>query len=193
MASHTSNESVPFTPTTIATSDDVREYMVSALKTASNETIDYMLSDVYPAVFDGTYPWYSEFGRVVQMNTDLNFACSTNFIANAFFSADSYNYIFAYPPGYHAEDVSYVFFNGDTSTLDDGLAVNATLAYTLQDYIVQFAKTGNPNSDSLPTFPVYGTDGNVISFTAAGPVVQIDDMKNDRCDWIQQAMVDGLL
>lgn len=192
MPSHTSNESVPFVPTTIATEADVREYVEGALTAASNETIDYLLSDLYPAVFDGTYPWYSEYGRAVQINTDFYFACSTNYLAEAF-NAETHNYIFAYPPGYHAEDVSYVFFNGDTSTLDDGLPVNPTIAYYLQDYIVQFTKTGNPNSDLLPNFPVYGSEGSVLSFTYSGLVVNVDDMKNERCSWIQQALVDGLL
>ncbi|KAK9423143.1 putative Alpha/Beta hydrolase protein [Seiridium unicorne] len=192
MPSHTSNESVPFAPTTIATDADVRSYVESALTSASSGTIDYILSDLYPAVFDGTYPWYSEYGRAVQMNTDFYFACSTNFLAEAY-NAETHNYIFAYPPGYHGEDVSYVFFNGDTSTLDDGLPVNAALAYQLQDYILQFTKSGNPNSGSLTDFPVYGSTGSVLKFTAAGVVVGVDDMKNDRCAWIQQAMVDGLI
>jgi carboxylesterase type B len=192
MPSHTSNESVPFVPTTIATDNNVREYIEGALSAASNETITYILSDLYPAVFDGTYPYYSEYGRAVQMNTDFYFACSTHFLAEAF-GAKTHNYIFAYPPGYHAEDVPYVFFNGDGTTSDDGLPVNATLAHTLQDYIVQFAKRGDPNTNSLPAFPRYGSDGKVLSFSAEGATVEIDDMNNERCAWIQQAMVDGLL
>ncbi|KAH6653956.1 Alpha/Beta hydrolase protein [Truncatella angustata] len=192
MNSHTSNESVPFVPTTIATEGDVRSYIESALSAASSDTIDYILTTLYPAVFDGTHSYWSEFGRAVQMNTDFYFACSSNFLAKAY-NAETHNYIFAYPPGYHAEDVSYVFFNGDTTTLDDGLPVNATLAYYLQDYIVQFAKTFDPNSDSLPEFPAYGSEGHVLAFTGAGLVVEVDDMKNERCDWIQKAMVDGLL
>lgn len=126
------------------------------------------------------------------MNTEFYFACSTNYLAEAF-NAETHNYIFAYPPGYHAEDVSYVFFNGDTTTLNDGLPINATLAYLLQDYIVQFAKTGDPNSDSLVDFPTYGSEGNVLSFKQSGLVVEVDDMKNDRCAWIQQALINGLV
>lgn len=192
MPSHTSNESVPFVPTDIATDADVKSYIESALTTVSNETIDYILSTVYPAVFDGTYPWYTQYGRAVQMNTDFYFACSTNYLATAY-NNETHNILFAYPPGYHAEDVSYTFFNGDTSTLDDGLPVNAELAYALQDYIVQFTKTGDPNSASLTEFPEYGTEGNVLAITYSGLVVEVDDMKNDRCAYIQSAMVAGLL
>ncbi|KAI1851388.1 hypothetical protein JX265_000378 [Neoarthrinium moseri] len=192
MPSHTSNESVPFVSSSIATDEDVRNYLTNAIKSASDETKNYMLEELYPAVFDGTYPWYSQYGRAVQMNTDLYFACSTNYLAKAY-DNESHNYIFAYPPGYHANDVAYVFFNGDTSSLNNGFPINATLAYELQDYIVQFAKAGNPNTDSLPFFPTYGTEGKVLSFTDSGLVVTTDDMKNERCAWIQQAMIDGKL
>ncbi|KAI0129051.1 Alpha/Beta hydrolase protein [Xylariales sp. AK1849] len=192
MPSHTSNESVAFVPTDIQTEDDVREYVSEALSHASNDTIDYILNVLYPAVFDGTYPWYTQFGRTVQMNTDFYFACSTTYLAKAF-NNKTHNYIFAYPPGYHATDVPYVFFNGDTSTLDNGYPVNATLAYKLQDYIVQFAKTGDPNSAALESFPEYGDKGLVLSFARSGLEVEVDDEKNNRCAWIQQAFVTGLL
>jgi hypothetical protein len=193
MNSHTSNESVPFVPTDLTTDDAVRTYVEMALSNANSSTIDFLLSNLYPAVFDGTYPWYSQFGRAVQMNTDFYFACSTNFIAKALGNT-SHNYIFAYPPGYHAGDVNYVFWNGDMSAVN-GYPLNATLAVTLQDYIMRFAmNSGDPNGDALPVqFPEYGSEGSVLSFEEAGVVVRTDDMMNNRCEWIQQAMIDGLI
>jgi carboxylesterase type B len=192
MTSHTSNESIPFVPTTIATSDDLTAYVLQALPAASAETVNYLLDTLYPDVLDGTYPWYSEFGRAAQMATDLNFACTTNYLAKAY-NNETHNYVFAYPPGYHASDLAYTFFNGDTVTLNDGLAVNATLAYELQDYIMQFVKSGDPNVAGATNFPEYGSEGLALQFTYTGLAVDVDSMNNARCAWIQQAMVNGML
>lgn len=88
------------------------------------------------------------------------------------------------------------WFNGDTTTLDDGYAVNATLAYALQDYIVGFTMTGDPNgSPAGPAleFPNYDSDATVVKFASTGLLTVQDDMVNDRCPWWQQAMVQGLV
>jgi carboxylesterase type B len=192
MVSHTANESIPFTPTTIATADDFLAYATQMVPAASNETVDYIVNELYPDVLDGTHPWYSEFGRGAQLLTDLNFACTTKFLAKAYGGA-THNYIFAYPPAYHSADVSYTLFAGDTTTLDDGYAVNATLAYAMQDYIVQFAATSDPNNAALKAFPQYGSGASVLSFAEEGVIDTVDDMQNKRCAWFQQAMIDGRL
>ncbi|KAH8669135.1 Alpha/Beta hydrolase protein [Xylariales sp. PMI_506] len=190
LASHTSNESVPFTPSTIKTAADVRAYVVSGLPEASNDTINYFLDTVYPDVLDGTYPWKTEFARAVKMSTELFFACSTRYLSLAM-GYNTYNMLFAYPPGYHGEDVPYTFFNGDTTTSDDGLPVSPTIAYALQDYLTTFVKAGNPNLNGYIQWPVYGNQGNIMEFTYTGLALGIDDMYNSRCDWIQQAMLSG--
>lgn len=195
MNSHMSNESVPFVPTTIATDDDFRTYLEEALgSTVNSTTLDTIVTDLYPAVFDGTYPWYSHFGRAVQLTSEFFFACSTNFLSKALNGA-ARNYIFAYPPGYHFEDVNYIFFNGDTSTLVDGYPLNVTLATTLQDYLMRFVLNGgDPNGDALPVaFPEYGSEGSALWFEETEILVQTDDMMTSRCEWLQQAMVDGLV
>ncbi|KAI1086731.1 alpha/beta-hydrolase [Rostrohypoxylon terebratum] len=121
--------------------------------------------------------------------------------------AATYAYTFAYPPGWHETDVPYVFFAGDTSTPDNGLPVNGTLAAQLQDYIIAFVRYGYPNigvvddrnSDaaavgSVPVrFPVYGAEGRVLELGLGGFREAVDDLRGKRCWWIQQAMVDGRL
>ncbi|KAF7531969.1 hypothetical protein G7054_g8395 [Neopestalotiopsis clavispora] len=193
MLSHTSNESVPFTPTTIATAEDLYELVATEFPEVSNETIDYMLTTVWPDVLNGSYPWTTEFARAVKIGTEIQFACSARFLSVAFDNA-TYDSIFAYPPGYHAQDVPYVFFNGDTSTLDDGLPVNPTIAHAIQDHIMTFTLTGDPNYlGEAVTWPLYGSSAQTLEYTYAGQVIVTDDLKNDRCTWIQQAMADGTL
>ncbi|KAH8673786.1 Alpha/Beta hydrolase protein [Xylariales sp. PMI_506] len=193
LITHTSNESVPFTDTTVATASELEAYVELNFPEASADTISYMLDTVWPDVLDGTYPWETEFARAVKIGTEAFFACSTRFLAVAL-GNNTYNGIFAYPPGYHAQDLAYFFFNGDTTTTDDGLPVEPTIAYAMQDYYMTFVKTADPNySGSSAEWPVYGADANVLEFTYYGVVAGTDDMDNSRCTWIQQAMSEGLL
>ncbi|KAI1260291.1 carboxylesterase [Xylariaceae sp. FL1019] len=190
LISHCSNESVTFTPT-IGDANDLRQQLTEKFTEASEATIDEILTDVYPDV-SPTTPWQTEFARAVQLVSEAFFTCTTAYLAEAKGNA-TYNYLFAYPPGYHGEDLPYTFFNGDTTTLDDGLPVNADLANALQEYIVAFTRTGNPNDNSagLPVFPRYGDDSTVIEFSTAGVTTSVDDVRNSRCEWWQQAIIDG--
>lgn len=187
-----SNESVPFTDPTISTAAELRAYAVLQFPEASNETIDYMLDVVYPDVLDGTYPWWTEFGRAVRIGTDIQFACTARYLSVAL-GNNTYDSVFAYPPGYHAGDVPYVFFNGDTTTLDNGAVVDPVIAAALQTYFTTFAKTGDPNYSGGVTWPIYGSAADVLEVTYFGYVQSTDDLANSRCDWIQQALADGLL
>lgn len=193
MAGHNSNESIPFTPTSVYTDALFTAYVKASLPNIAPAALQELITVIYPPVYDGTHGYWSEFGRLAQLEADFFFACSTNYLATAYGNA-TYNYIFAYPPGYHGEDVPYTFFNGDTSSIDDGLPVNPALAIPLQDYLMSFVKTGNPNYvGSTQTFPAYGTAGAVLEFTYFGLTTGVDDMKNSRCAWLQQSLVAGLI
>ncbi|KAI1137699.1 alpha/beta-hydrolase [Hypoxylon sp. FL0543] len=196
LISHTSNESIPFLPQNILTDDDVRSYVRASLPEASENTVDALLTDpaLYPDILDGRYPWTTQFERAARLSSDTAFACITRHLSVAR-GNDTHNYIFSYPPGVHATDVAYVFFNGDTTTLNNGLPVNAELAWQLQDYIVAFVQTGDPNAgqDTPLRFPVYGSEGRVLELGYDGFRQTIDDLKSERCTWILKAMADGRL
>lgn len=189
LPAHNSEEAVPFVSTSITTEAELIAEVESVYPQLSNETLNAIL-DLYPL---STYG--SQFLRGVQIATDSFFACTTRYLGLAY-GNETYNYIFAYPPGYHGEDTSYTFFNGDTSTLDDGYPVDPTVAYALQDYIVGFTISGNPNDSpagAAVEFPTYGSNGSVIEFTSSGAIVTIDDMVNDRCPWWLEALTQGLV
>lgn len=188
MAAHNSLEAAPFVPSTIHSEADLIEALTASFPEVANMT--KVLETLYPAE---EYP--SQFLRGVQLVSDVDFSCTTRYLALALENR-THNYIFAVPPGYHAQDTAYTFFNGDSSTLNDGVAVDPALAAALQDYIVGFAATGVPDDNlagTAPEFPVYGDDLAVVQITNGGIIAGKDDMANDRCAWWQQAMVEGLV
>lgn len=190
IAAHNSLEAAPFVLSSIATEADVVAQLQANFPEASNATLTYLLDVLYPAA-----DYASEFLRAVQIASDSAFSCSTRYLALAK-GNDTYNYLFAYPPGYHGEDTSYTFFNGDTSTLDNGYPVDPELAYALQDYIVGFAITGDPNDSPAGAaleFPKYGSNATVLEFAYEGLNTTHDDMDNARCTWWQLALVEGLV
>ncbi|XXH01942.1 Iron-sulfur clusters transporter atm1, mitochondrial [Hypoxylon texense] len=206
LISHTSNESAAFVPppSALATDDDVRQFVARSLRQAPPATIDELLTNdrLYPDEAHTNsrvaYPWRSPWQRAVRLSSDVSFACTTRYLALAGRNA-TYNYKFAYPPGWHAGDVPYVFFfdgnDDDDGGDNNGFPVNATLARELQDYIVSFARIADPNAAHTTDvrFPVYGAEARILELTEDGFKEEVDDLKGERCDWIQQAMIDGRL
>jgi hypothetical protein len=88
-------------------------------------------------------------------------------------------------------DLAYTLFDGDTSTSDEGAPVNATVAETLQGYLVDFAMWENPNGKGLPRFSVYGEEAMMlnINITGLGSLMK-DKADNERCSWWQQIFSD---
>lgn len=83
---------------------------------------------------------------------DLVIRCNARYLQTAY-TNNTYSYLFAVPPSLHESDVPYVFYD----TQDILPSVNATVTHTLQRYVTNLAKTGDPNSADIPYFPAYGT------------------------------------
>jgi len=189
MVGHNSNEGLTFTSPFLNTEALLEANLATVLAGASNETIDYMLDTLYPAVYDGTYSYTSLFERASLITAEMSFTCNTRFLDLAY-NNETYSYYFTVPPGLHGEDIAYTFFNGDTSTLDDGLAVNATVATALQNYITNFAMSGgDPNSAEVPYFPKYQSNSTVLELGITGiGALSVDTTANTRCDWLMQTL-----
>lgn len=100
MPAHNSLEAAPFVSTSISTEADLVTQLETSFPEASNETLTYILDVLYPAA-----DYASSYLRAVQIASDADFSCATRYLALAR-GNESYNYLFAYPPGYHAEDTS---------------------------------------------------------------------------------------
>ncbi|SZF04152.1 unnamed protein product [Blumeria hordei] len=181
MTAHNSDEGLIFTYP-LTTETFIANNLANLFPNASNDTLSYMINTVWPPTYDGSYPYKNVIQRATVAISELTFNCNARYAALAY-PESSHSYYFTVPPGYHAADVAYTFYNGDDNTL------NATVARTMQGYITNFAKSdGNPNGPGLPVFPMYGNDSSmlVISDTVLGSV-QVDSAANDRCAWMQPA------
>ncbi|ATZ47555.1 hypothetical protein BCIN_02g08230 [Botrytis cinerea B05.10] len=188
MTAHNSDEGAFFASPLFSTEADIANNVKTTLPTISNSTLAYVTGTLYPPVYNGSYPYTSIVERTSLITAEIAFTCNTRYLNTAFLN-ETYSYYFTVPPGLHGEDIAYTFFNGDTTTSDDGLPVNATIAADLQRYIMNFAMTGNPNGVGVPFFPEYQSNATtlVLGTTGLGSV-QTDTTANNRCAWWQQAL-----
>lgn len=189
MVGHNSNEGYFFTSPFLATEAELAANLETVIPTASNETIAYIMDVLYPPVYNGTYGYTTLFERSTLVTAEVSFTCNTRYFDLAFNNA-THAYYFTVPPGLHGEDIAYTFFNGDTTTSDDGLPVNATVATTLQRYITNFALSGgDPNGAGVPFFPSYQSNATVVELGITGlGDLSVDTTANARCDWWMQAL-----
>lgn len=184
MTGHNLNESSIFVPN-IITNSNVEDYIEEVLYSSSAAARDYVLTELYPDILDGTYNYTTEFSRTALLISELAFSCITRYLGTAFDNR-TYNYRFQVPPGTHGQNMEWTFWSG-TSTSPD---VDPELAKAIQRYYTSFAMTGNPNSGAssvLPEWPVYGEEAVLITFGEDGIGTIIDDTKNPRCEYWQTA------
>ncbi|GKT46605.1 carboxylesterase patB [Colletotrichum spaethianum] len=181
---HNSDEGFIFASPLIGNNE---QYISSLLKLllpeASDEVIDYVTTKLYPAVYDGTYPWKTPLERTSKTIAESWFICNNHFLNKAL-DGNAFNYVFDVPPGWHGTDIPYTFFNNETSS--NGFPLNASIANTLQAYLTTFTKTGSPNVAGLPNIPLYGADAAVLSLY--NKTLIVDMAARARCDWWQKAL-----
>ncbi|KAI9643680.1 hypothetical protein NHQ30_008302 [Ciborinia camelliae] len=188
MTGHNSNEGAFFTSPFFTTEADIVNDLTTTFPTVSNSTLDYITGTLYPPIYNGSYSYTTVWERAALLTAEVIFTCNARYINTAFLN-ETHSYYFTVPPGLHGEDIAYTFFNGDTTTSDDGLPVNATVAAALQRYIMNFARTGNPNGDGVPFFPEYQSNATTVVLGTTGfGSLQTDTTANNRCQWWQQVL-----
>ncbi|KXH44129.1 carboxylesterase [Colletotrichum simmondsii] len=152
LTSHNSDEGFIFASPLIQTDDEyVSGLLRNLLPGAPDDIIDYLKTDLYPAVYDSTHPWKTPLERTSATIADVWFICNNQFLNEAL-GGNAYNYLFDVPPGYHGTDIAHTFFNGEASS--NGLPLNASAAATLQGYMYF---TFTSSEELLVSFPLFVT------------------------------------
>lgn len=165
LVSHTSDEGLLFTPPFVQTQDDYEAAIAQLFPTANETTVNTITTELYPPVFNGTYGYKTSIQRTALSISNFLVTCNAKYLAT---KLEGYAYVFWVPPGLHGQDNAYTFFNGDTSSLNQGARVNATVAATLQRYLTSFAMTGKPTAQGVQDMVLYGDAFTVSSISSKG-------------------------
>lgn len=139
---------------------------------------------------------------LTMVNTDKVWAEPARFTASAFAANDSpaYIYLFSYVPevlseqmpfgAAHASEIPYVFNNLHARRGVDNITdEDEKIAKLMNTYWANFSKTGDPNAESLPQWPVYTPKKNeIIIFKSDGSAWSGPDPKKARLDVIEKAL-----
>lgn len=150
-----------------------------------------------------------EFAEVqTRFNTDKVWAEPARFVAGSFAAVGDPAYIFLfsyvpssmkvrmkYGPG-HGTDISYVFGNPGTRGFGPTPPLptpgDREVSRIMNTYWVNFAKTGDPNGNGLPQWPVYSSKKNeILDIQSDGKPVGKPDPRKARLDVIKKAVNKG--
>ncbi|RYD20397.1 MAG: carboxylesterase, partial [Lysobacteraceae bacterium] len=80
------------------------------------------------------------------------------------------------PGAQHATDIPFFFDTTQVKYGDKTTAKDIAVGKTISSYVVNFAKTGNPNGSGLPSWPAYTATGDqLMDFGADGKAVAQKD------------------
>lgn len=181
LTGHNADESGGFTPPYIKSTADLRAFLQQEFVGINSSALDYILDVLYPAVYNGSYPYTNGLARAMLVVADYAFTCSTDYLNKAF-NNQTYAYEFQIAPALHGDDVPYTFYyDGEPGVVD-------AIAVIMQDYITNFVVTGNPNGAGLPVFPMQGMNASMNGLNSTGVKTERDDTVNQRCAWWQQGL-----
>lgn len=188
MTGHNSDEGLLFTSPFISNETAFETFLAKTIPTASPATLNFISQVLYPPVFNGSFPYTNFLERSALITSEVSFTCNTRYLDLAY-GNQTYSYFFSVPPGLHGEDIMYTYFNGDETTLDDGMPVNATVALALQDFITSFTMSGAPNEPGVPFFPLYGENSTIVNLGLNDTFGLLGDtVANARCTFWQKAL-----
>ena len=187
MVGHNAHEGVTFTDPRIKTDDDLIAFIETGFPGIQPSVVQQIL-ELYPAVYNGSYPWMSPIDRTIDLISEAFFTCPSNWLDRAL-GNKTYAYEFEVPPALHGQDISYTFYNGQGTAKN---VINATvipqIAEVHQKYIANFVTKGNPNGNGAPNFPQYGISSTEETLNVTGIKTGTDPTENPRCVFWQQAL-----
>ncbi|PYH70533.1 carboxylesterase family protein [Aspergillus vadensis CBS 113365] len=186
MTSHTINEGLTFTPPVGVNSSAFQSLIKTYIPDLAPETVDRIAQYWYPPVYNASSSSSEKLGynspleRTSTFMSDAFFQCKNLYLDNVFDT--SYASVFSVPPGVHAQDVAFNFW--DHSQPDTELGpFSESLALTMQDYIITFVNQGFPTSaeNNATEWEAYSKDGRVMNLGLQDIAITSDPVNTDRC------------
>lgn len=111
---------------------------------------------------------------------ESQFSCYMLYLNRAF-QYRTYSYEFSIAPALHGDDIAYTFYNATATGSVDQEVVTA-----IQDYILNFVRSGDPSQDSqVPPFPRHDVLNEVMDLNRSHIYPIADITNNPRCAWWQ--------
>lgn len=196
MTGHNANEGLLFTSPSINNNSALDTYLKTSFPALNYmpETLNYITQVLYPPIFDGSQAqnYTNQIGRVEAILSEFVFTCNAVWLNEAY-NNQTHAYLFDVSPSLHGQDIAYTYYNGNGSATPGagGLSLgvqSVPVALAMQEYITEFAKTGNPNIRGEPFFPMYGSNATVLALgpRSIGPIR--DPAASARCAWWQKGL-----
>ncbi|KAF2675390.1 alpha/beta-hydrolase [Microthyrium microscopicum] len=189
-AGHNTDEGLIFTDPSIQNTTAFNAFIRQVLLAGTtNQTYEYIENTLYPAVFNNlTGLGYNDTtSRLATLIADYTLNCNVRAVLEAFNVNKTHGYLFTEGAALHSEETPYMFYSA-SPTVDEWKigVVNGTVAQTLQNWILNFGATGNPNGEGSPSIPTYGPDFTmgVLSQKGVGNPVK-DPAGKERCEFWQ--------
>lgn len=157
------------------------------------------LEDAAKAAYDPNND--KEFDEIItRFNTDWVWGEPARMVARKYINEDQPVYVFhfdyvpesrqsrsRYGAG-HGSEVEYVFNSLEATRQDSDITdQDRALAKIMNTYWVNFAKTGNPNGEGLPNWPLYNTNTEeIIEIEPSGKAIAKPDPREARLDVIEK-------
>ncbi|KAJ5687979.1 hypothetical protein N7536_010598 [Penicillium majusculum] len=186
VVSHNTDEGLVLTPA-VHTNEEYENLVRNLLNSVKRSTIHHITQVLYPPVFDGSKGYTNNYERAALTGGDIIIGCNADALNSAFENV-YHAYLFDMSPGIHGQDTSYTFYTPNQKTSSFGLintgAVNQTVAFVIQDYILSFAKHGILNSsvDGLSSIPAFRSHAKAVRLTGDNITIS-HDPANPRCQW----------
>lgn len=180
MAGFNGDESLYLTPLSLTDEANLAGCIRSLLPSISNSALHTITEDLYPPVYDGSYPF---------RDSEMTFTCHT-FALDFALQNKTHVYSFTEPPALHGQDIPYTFFNGfvdfggaENVLLTLGVS-NVTVAHTLQAFLTSFTTKGWPRGPKgVPRFDKYGAESIMFNLNSTNMGMRKDPNANGRCRW----------
>jgi len=177
--------------------DELRKVIVNALGSFARQALAaYGLADGGQGNSDALHGSAAD-----QWTADLNFRCPA--VTQGAWHAAARNPVWEYEfahaiPGQeaqgavHSSDLPYVFgyFPKEGNIAGNFTALDFKLADLIETYWTNFAKTGNPNSATVPEWPQLGAARSYIRFSQDGSVVTLTGLRGAQCAPYRQRLAE---